>query len=217
MRLRPKRIAPVAQNVHVERAARLRREAHRATAVAIAHEHGLDRMPVRRVEQRLDGAVTRFALGHELERRERDRLGERCSERLRQRRHVVVRRRRLSQSIPTPVARDTRARRARSGSLRAARDPCARTVASPPVIDLRSDTATKPDRGHAPRDRGGGRRRRAEARRSDGQRAAGARGGAARPRVGDLRADGHDGEPDRAQAPLRGPATSSSRRRTRTS
>ena len=71
-----------------------------------------------------------------------------------------------------------------------------------PVIDLRSDTATRPTDGM--------RRAIAEASVGDEQKRedpsvnalAGPRGGAPRTRGGDLRPDRDDGEPDRAQAPL---------------
>ena len=46
-----------------ERAARLRGEAERAPAVAVAHQHGLDRMAVSRAEERLHRAVARLPLG----------------------------------------------------------------------------------------------------------------------------------------------------------
>jgi hypothetical protein len=62
-----------------QRAAGLRREAQRATAVLVAHEDGLHRMALRRTEERLHGAVASFAFRDDLERRERHRLRERCA------------------------------------------------------------------------------------------------------------------------------------------
>ncbi len=83
-----------------ERAARLRGEAQRSAAVAVAHEHRFDGMPVRGIEEHLYRPVARFALGDELEGREGHRLDERRAERLRQRRHVVVRRRAARSPLP---------------------------------------------------------------------------------------------------------------------
>ena len=54
-----------------QRAAGLRREAHRLATVAEAHQHGLDRMPVGRMEERLHRTVDGLCLVDELERRER--------------------------------------------------------------------------------------------------------------------------------------------------
>ncbi len=54
-----------------QRAARLRGEAERAAAVAVAHQHGLDGAPVGGREQRLDGAVARVRLVARAQRRER--------------------------------------------------------------------------------------------------------------------------------------------------
>ena len=53
-------------------AARLRRETDGAAAVAVPHQNRLDRLAVRRAEQRLHCAVARLRLALELERRERD-------------------------------------------------------------------------------------------------------------------------------------------------
>src|SRR5205814_27875 len=66
----------------------------------------------------------------------------------------------------------------------------------------------------AARDRRRGRRRRAEARGPDGERAAAARGGAARPGGGALPPDGDDGEPDR-DAPARAAGRAGARARAR--
>ena len=46
-----------------QRAARLRGDADRAPAVAVAHQHRLDRAPVGGVEERLHGAVVGARLG----------------------------------------------------------------------------------------------------------------------------------------------------------
>ena len=73
-----------------ERAAGLGREAERSPPVAVAHEHGLDRVAVLRAEERLHRPVLRLALGDDLERRERHRLGEVGAQRLRKRRHLLV-------------------------------------------------------------------------------------------------------------------------------
>ena len=51
-----------------QRAARLRGDADRAAAVAVAHQHRLDRPPVGGVEERLDGAVVGLRLGLRAER-----------------------------------------------------------------------------------------------------------------------------------------------------
>ncbi len=61
VRLRPNFIDPVAQKVQVSGQPGLRGDADRAPAVAVAHEDGLDRATVGRVEERLDGPVLRAA------------------------------------------------------------------------------------------------------------------------------------------------------------
>jgi hypothetical protein len=72
-------------------APRLRREAQRAPAVAVAHEHRLDGAAVAAgVEQGLDRAVARVGLVGDLERRERHALGELRAERRRDVGHGVV-------------------------------------------------------------------------------------------------------------------------------
>ena len=61
VRLRPKRIWPGRAERAGERAARLRRDADRAAAVAVAHQHRLHRMAVVRAEERLHRAVVRLS------------------------------------------------------------------------------------------------------------------------------------------------------------
>ena len=62
LRLRPKLHRAGGAEGAGQRAARLAREAERAAAVAVAHEHRLERAPVVRVEERLLGAVGRQRL-----------------------------------------------------------------------------------------------------------------------------------------------------------
>ena len=71
VRLRPNFIAPGGAEGAGERAARLARQAERAAAVAVAHQHRLDRPPVGGAEERLLGAVPGQRLVLQLERRER--------------------------------------------------------------------------------------------------------------------------------------------------
>jgi DNA-binding MarR family transcriptional regulator len=73
-----------------ERAAGLRGEAERAPAVAVAHEHGLDRVAVRGAEESLHGAVPRAGLLLEGQRRVRNRARQLGAQRRRQVRHLVV-------------------------------------------------------------------------------------------------------------------------------
>ena len=61
-----------------QRAARLRGQAQRAAAVAIAHQTGLDRAPVGGVEERLDGAVAGVRLVDDRQRRVRHRAASRA-------------------------------------------------------------------------------------------------------------------------------------------
>ncbi len=63
-----------------QRAARLRGEADRASTVAVAHQHGLERSPVGCREQRLDGAVARTGLVLQAQARERQLAGERVAQ-----------------------------------------------------------------------------------------------------------------------------------------
>ena len=81
---------PVAQNVHVSGQPGLRRDADRAAPVPVAHQHGLDRVPVGGLEEGLDGAVARTLLVLGRQRRERDLGGERLPERAREVGHRVV-------------------------------------------------------------------------------------------------------------------------------
>jgi hypothetical protein len=74
-----------------ERAARLSGDADRPPPVAIPHEHGFDRVTVVCPEERLDGAVAGLPLVDDVEGRERDRVGQKRSQALRQGRHLVVR------------------------------------------------------------------------------------------------------------------------------
>ena len=102
-------LAQVAAEAHLaggaerarERAARLRRDAHRPPPVAVAHQHRLDRMTVDGVEQRLDRAVARVRLVHELERGERN-AARRAARRVAagQVRHLVERRRAARSPFP---------------------------------------------------------------------------------------------------------------------
>ena len=73
-----------------ERATRLRRDADRASSVAVAHQHRLDRVAVVRAEERLDGAVARLLLPGHGEGRERDAVGKRIAEHGGHVRHRVV-------------------------------------------------------------------------------------------------------------------------------
>ncbi len=203
--LRRRQVAPEAHRARRaeragQRAAGLRREAERAAPVAVAHENRLDRVPVVRVEEHLHGPVARLALRDDLQRRERHRLGESGTQRLRERGHLVVRAR--AARGPLPDLPRSVARLAPVGERAApgARDPCQDGSVSA-VIDLRSDTVTQPTPGHATRDRRRRRRRRAEARGPDGLRAPGPGRGAARSGGCPVRPDRDDGEPDRAEAP----------------
>ncbi len=108
-----------------QRAARLRGEADRATAVAEAHQHRLDRAPVGGVEERLDGAVVGLRLGLQRERRERHRRGEPLAQRRRQVGHLLVGPRARAPPTPRPGRRGRRARRRRRACSRAGRDPSA--------------------------------------------------------------------------------------------
>ena len=66
-----------------QRAAGLGRDADRPAAVAVAHQHRLDRLAVGGVEERLHRAVARLRLALDLERREGNVLGELGAERRR--------------------------------------------------------------------------------------------------------------------------------------
>ena len=82
----------------------LRRDADRAPAVAVAHEHGLDRVAVVRAEERLDRPVAGLALLDHLQGRERHRVRERRSQPLRQSRHLLVRRHATGCPLPDLTA-----------------------------------------------------------------------------------------------------------------
>ena len=210
-----------------ERAAGLARDAHRAASVLVAHQHRLDGMAVVGVEQRLLRAVLRSVLLDDREGREGHLRRERLAQRLREVRHLLVARGRRARPTPRPGARGRQAGRSRGGSARGARRPC--DEGTPRCADGADRHGTRGSPGgrrsrcglawlgsrrdrppvrhrdaahrrHARRDRVGGGRRRAARRGSVGQRAAGARRGPPRPRGGAVRADGDDGEPDRAQA-----------------
>ena len=114
-----------------QRAARLRGDADRATAVAIAHEHGLDRAAVVGVEERLDGAVARVRLVGERERRVGDLGGEPVAQRRPAGRSSRRSRRRRPRSSATPGGRGRRARRRRRACGRGARGPRLSMVAPP--------------------------------------------------------------------------------------
>ena len=83
-----------------ERAAGLRADADRAAPVAVAHEHGLDGATVVGVEERLDRAVGRVRLTHQLERAERHLFGELRAQRGGKIRHLLVRLSALGRPAP---------------------------------------------------------------------------------------------------------------------
>ena len=93
-----------------ERAAGLRGDADRAPSVAVAHEHGLDRMAVGGAEERLHRAVRCLRLALDRERRERHLVGERLPEAGGQVGHRVVAGRAPRRPVPDlagPVRRLT--------------------------------------------------------------------------------------------------------------
>src|SRR5262249_12454316 len=121
----------------------LRREAERTPSVAVAHEDRLDRMPVAGAEERLDRAVLRLALGLDGERGEGHHRGEFVAQRARQVRHRVV----AGGAPRGPLPDLPGAERGLAALLQHRLEegqvhPL--TVASAVVIDLRSDTVTKP-------------------------------------------------------------------------
>ena len=128
-----------------ERAAGLRREAERAAAVAVAHEHRLDRVAVGGAEERLDRAVLRLALGLDRERGEGHRGRELVAQRARQVRHRVVAGRAARRPLPDLARAERGLAALRAASFEEGQVHRA-TVASV-VIDLRSDTVTKPTPG----------------------------------------------------------------------
>jgi hypothetical protein len=88
VRLRPNFMVPVAQNVQVS-GQPLWEDSTASGAVAVTHEHGLDRAPVVRVEERLDRPVARLGLMRERQRRVGHSLGQVRPQRRREVRHLV--------------------------------------------------------------------------------------------------------------------------------
>ena len=119
-----------------QRAARLRGEADRAAAVAVAHQHRLERAPVGGVEERLDGAVVGLRLGLEAERRERHRGREPLAQRRRQVGHLLVGARRRARPTPRPGRRGRRARRPRRGCCASSSRSIAASVGAGSGFDL---------------------------------------------------------------------------------
>jgi hypothetical protein len=74
-----------------QRAARLARQAERAPAVAVAHQHRLHRAAVGRLEERLGGLVAGDRLAHVAQRGERHLVGQRGAQLERQVGHLLVR------------------------------------------------------------------------------------------------------------------------------
>ena len=136
-----------------QRAAGLRRDADRAPPVAVAHEHRLDRMAVARAEQRLHRPVARVRLVLDRQRRERDVLLEPRAQRGRNVRHLVVSR--GASRSPLPDLAAPVGRLVGEGLVRGASCPSGHGSARlfgnngrfRRMVDLRSDTATKPTRG----------------------------------------------------------------------
>ena len=108
-----------------ERAAGLGRDADRPAAVAVAHQHRLDRLAVGGVEERLHRAVLRLApRGRPRASRTAPSLGElRRAEPAGHVRHRVVARGAARPPSPRPGGRGRRARRARRGTTSGGRDP----------------------------------------------------------------------------------------------
>ena len=137
-----------------ERAARLRRDADRAAAVAVAHQHRLDRMPVGGAEERLHGAVRGLAprprpRGSRRERRPRARRAARAAGSSSRRS-----RRRRAQPTPTPGGRGRRARRGRRASRSSrSRSTCARVASRCVLLRLRRRSSRQSHR--AAREEGG--------------------------------------------------------------
>ncbi len=142
-------------------AAGLRRDADRAAAVAVAHQHRLDRMPVGGAEERLHRAVRGLRFGLDGERRERNRAGEVVAKGTRQVRHLCV----AENATRRPLPHLTDA----EGGLTASGEPLVQQGQIHAVtVALGRDRPSlrychAPHRGNARRDRCGGRRRRAEA------------------------------------------------------
>jgi hypothetical protein len=80
--------------------ARLRREAERASPIAVAHEHGFDRVALMRTEKRLHRPVARLRLVRELQGRERHDLRQYLSQGGGKIRHVVVPGRATGRPVP---------------------------------------------------------------------------------------------------------------------
>ena len=107
-----------------ERAARLRGDADRAAAVAVAHQHRLDRVAVGGAEERLHRAVARRApRSRPSASRTARSSASSPPERARAGSSSPRTRRRRAPSTPTPGGRGRRARRDRRGSARGARGP----------------------------------------------------------------------------------------------
>jgi len=83
-----------------ERAARLARQAERAAAVAVAHQHRLHRPAVGGLEERLGRAVARDRLAHVAQRGERHLVGERGAQLDWQVGHLLVRARAARGPLP---------------------------------------------------------------------------------------------------------------------
>ena len=106
-----------------QRAARLRGDADRAPAVAVAHQDRLDRAAVGGVEERLDRAVVGLRLRLEGQGRERDLGGEPLPQRPPAGWSSPRRNRRRAPPTPRPGRHGRRARRLRRELSRSARDP----------------------------------------------------------------------------------------------
>ena len=156
-----------------ERAARLRGQAQRAPAVAVAHQHRLHGPAVVGAHQRLDRAVAGVRLVLDGQARERHPLGERGAQLAAAGRSSRRSRRRPAPSSARPAGRGRRARRARPGSARAVAGPCALwwqprcawrsswpRRASPPAAPPRRSSAPAGSRSTAEVTRSGPRRRR---------------------------------------------------------
>jgi hypothetical protein len=99
-----------------QRAARLTRHAQRAAAIAVTHQHGLDRAAVVRLEEPLLGAVRGERLVDVAKRREGDLPGEPLAQVAWEVRHLVVRARPAGRPLPHLA-------RAEAG-LRSRLEPC---------------------------------------------------------------------------------------------
>ena len=106
-----------------QRAAGLARQADRAAAVAVAHQHGLERPAVGGLEERLAGPVAGADLALELERRERQLLLQRLAAAPPAGSSSPRRSGRRRATTPRPAGRGRRARRARRAGCRGASGP----------------------------------------------------------------------------------------------